>query len=239
MSSNMVDFIGLGPIGFNYAPRTYANNSGSSTYDYSATANDTIHFSITYSYCNPLVLASNIVDFSALKENGSTVRLLWNTIDEEPGRLYEIQKSVDGNIFLSAGRTLSATQFDNLSNYSYQYQTGIGENNKLWFRLKIHDQSGSIAYSDTRMVDMKTNGSKNIFLYPNPSDEFVNINFNEYKNWQVDIIDPNGIIIQRNNYVNTNTARINFLHILSSGVYFAKIYEPNSMSRYVVPFMVK
>jgi hypothetical protein len=92
ITTNVAPFIGNGTVGFSYAPRTYANHSGSPTYNYSATANDSIHFFITYFYCSNITLATKISAFTAQKEDDSFIDLNWVTENEQAGTRYEVQQ---------------------------------------------------------------------------------------------------------------------------------------------------
>ncbi|HEX4850712.1 MAG TPA: T9SS type A sorting domain-containing protein, partial [Puia sp.] len=237
-SGNLVDFIGNGIIQFDYAPRTYANNSGSSTYQYSATANDTIHFSITYSYCNNIVLATDITQFFASKVNPDVVQLSWNTSHDLQGRSYELQWSKDGTYFNSI-ETLSSSGTGNEKEYQYRYTVNQDQRSLLCFRLKIREASGVVGYSELKWVDMKESFSSGFVLFPNPSDQFINIIFDASSFWQVDIINSNGMIVQHNEFNQSNSAKILFTHPLAQGVYFARIIDKISHKKYVTAFVVK
>jgi hypothetical protein len=239
ISSNVADFIGNGTIGFSYSPHTYTNHSGSSSYQYSATANDTIHFSITYSYCNPIVLLPDLINFSAVKENTTSIKLLWTTINEQPERMYEIQKSTDDIHFSATGTISSKIDPDNSGNYLYHYDANQTEKTKLWFRLKITDASGNVKYSTVKMVDMRDDSSAGIYLYPNPSSQFVNIVFNEFKDWEIEILSSNGALIQKNNSANSIRTRINFSKPLAAGVYFVRAVERQTLKSYIIPLMIQ
>lgn len=237
ITTNVVNYIGEGAIQFDYASRTYANNSGSPTYQYSATANDTIHFSITYSYCSNFVLANDITQFFAKKESADMVQLTWNAIRDLPGRTYEIQWTKNGTQFNKI-ETLPSS--DNINgNYTYQYEINNNQRSLLGFRLKIQDASGAISFSPVKWVDMKENLSSGFFLFPNPSDQFINIVFNKSAHWQVDIISSNGMIVQHNDFNQCSSGEVLFTRHLSSGVYFARIYDADSQNRYSRPFVVK
>jgi len=238
-TANSVDFIGNGTIGFNYNPRTYTTHSGSSTYQYSATASDTIHFSVTYQYCGSIVLFPDLLSFFATKENNHTIQLVWNVVNEQRGRIYEVQESNDGNNFQPAGSVAAAVSADNSGNYFYQYQTTSSEKNILWFRLKITDLSGTVRYSQVKSVNLEDHVPGQFYLYPNPSDQFVNILFPDFKNWEVQVLASNGSVVQISDFINANMAHVNFNRSLSSGVYFARIIEQQTGKSHIVSFVVK
>ena len=239
VSGSIVDFMGRGTVGFAYAPRTYANNSGSPTYSYSATANDSIHFYVTYNYCDNIVLASSIAGFSARKIDDKNVGISWISSNERPGRLYDIEKSTDQNNFSSIGAVLPSLGDPN-ADYAYTYSKHENENERLYFRLKITDINGVVSYSEVRMVDM-SKSFNGIYLYPNPSDQFINITLNQAgsNSWQVEILSVNGSILQRNNFSNTNNVHIIFLHKLAPAVYFVRLTERETLKNHVLSFMVR
>lgn len=238
ITTNVVDFVGTGNIDFTYTPHTYTDHSGSPSYQYSASANDTVHFSVTYLYCSSIILADDITNFSAAKETNETVKLIWSTTNDHVGRTYEIEKSTDGKNFYKVG---SVDASDANGNYDYHYQILSTEKTNLWFRLKITDPSGSVKYSAVRMVDMSNTTSGNIYLYPNPSDQFVNLVFNqpETKNWSVSIFAANGALIQTNIFTNAMSAHINFNRRLTPGAYFIRAMEHHTMKNYTLSFVVR
>jgi Secretion system C-terminal sorting domain len=241
LTSNMLNYVGNGTVDFSYKPITYTSLTGSNTYYYSATASDTVEFSITYYYCNSITLLSQINDFSAIKQNMETVGISWSTANEQAGRVYSIQKSMDGYDFTDVVSTPSTMDSSTGAKYNYDYSIAPGENRVLYFRLKIKGILGEISYSEIKMVDMTSATTGDIYLYPNPSDQFVNIVFNQAipKNWLVEIIAADGKLLQANNYFNATTARVDFNRRLTSGVYFAKVSDRLLQKNYLLKFVVK
>lgn len=236
VSKNLNNFVGSDRINFNYGTFTYTDHSGSSYYSYSASANDTIHFTVTYFFYDPVVLATDLTGFSASKEDHETVKLSWTIANEKAGRSYEIQKSMDGSNFSAAG---SLSSIDHNTDYSYSYSVQNDERKKLYFRLKITDAAGNITFSEIKAVDMFGDNGKSWYLYPNPSARFINIVFDGFKNWQVDILAANGNLVQSNRYSNAGTAHIEFNRTLARGVYFARVMEEQSKKTHVLSFVVQ
>ncbi|HTQ28552.1 MAG TPA: T9SS type A sorting domain-containing protein [Puia sp.] len=241
LTSNMVDFLGTGAVNYAYKPITYTNLTGSNTYYYSATANDTVQFSITYYYCNSITLLSQINDFSALKQNAQTVSIAWNIANEQAGREYTIQKSLDGYNF-SGITSISSVTNDGLSeNYNRDYNIAPGENRLLYFRLKVAGVGGLMAYSTIKTVDMSSASTGEMYLYPNPSNQFVNIVFNQSTagNWLVEILSTDGKLLQSNSFPGALAGRVDFLRKPASGVYFARVTDRSSLKSYVLKFVVQ
>ena len=238
VTSDVVYFLGTSRVNFNYTPITYTSLTGSNVYYYSANANDTIHFSITYYYCSNAILANDLISFSAVKVNSEIIKLSWKMAGAQPGRNYEIQEGTDGILFSDIA---SIADGDNL-NYEYDYTLFGREKKDIYFRLKITTSSGQIKYSEIKMIGLiDQNAGKSAFLYPNPSDNYINIVLNEpgIRNWDASIYSPNGDLIQKNQFVNVQQGHIDFNKKLAAGVYFIKVESIESQKKYVLSFLAR
>jgi hypothetical protein len=237
ITSDVVNFLGNNTVAFNYEPITYTNLTGSNVYYYSATANDTIHFSITYYYCSNAILANDIISFSAIKENSEIIKLSWVTNNSFSDRNYEIQTSTDSTQFASVALVPAEI---NKNNYQYNYKIDPDKKGTVFFRLKITDAAGNIKYSEIRMIDIDDNNAgKSIFVYPNPSSDFINVAFDgSGKNWCISIFSSDGSLIQKE-YTNISPAHINFRSKLSAGIYFIKAQSIDLQKQYLSSFIVR
>jgi hypothetical protein len=236
--SNVVPFIGTNYAVFNYDPATIATISGSASYSFTSSANDTMHFSLTYYYCNTVLLSTTLTDFSASKQNDKTIKLSWTTQNEMANRMYVVQKSEDG-INFDATDSIKSMVEKIYSDYSDNYFISASDRNKIYFRLKIIDENGDVNYSEIRAVNLDEN-NQGISLYPNPSNSFINIIFNGAPdNWGTDIFTDNGQLIQRNYFANANSAHINFISKPVPGVYFIHAFDIQSQKNYVTSFIIK
>jgi hypothetical protein len=241
ITSSVSNFIGSGSVSFDYEPITYTSLLGSANYYYSASANDTIHFSITYKFCNNITLSSSLTSFTASKMDFQTVNLAWTDTNEQQGRNYDIQESNDGINFSFAGSTPSVIGNKSQGNYYYHYITNKAQDGLLFFRLKIVDASSLVSYSEIRTVDMGVPVSGNPYIYPNPSDQFINIDFNQPdpSDWQIDLISSSGSLLERRSIINANTAHINFIQTFAAGVYFARTTNLRTRENHVLSFVVR
>jgi hypothetical protein len=222
-------------VNYSYVPITYTNLTGSNVYYYSASANDTIRFSVTYYYCTNAILANNIISFSAEKENTDLVKLLWSTNQAESGNEYEIQVGGNGTQFFTIA-SLPSELNDN--SYTYYYKISNNERGKLYFRLKVISQSGSITYSEIKTVDLNNTNNAQAFVYPNPSKDYINLAI-ENGAWDVTIFSAIGNIIQQDHFENTSLPHINFKSQLVSGTYFIRAESFTLKKQYVLKFAVK
>ena len=84
--------MGAGTVDFINQPSTYSFVQGGANYSLFGAAYDTTRFSVTYLYCNAYMLPSGITVFSAKKEARQTIQLNWQTVNEEGGRYYDLEK---------------------------------------------------------------------------------------------------------------------------------------------------
>lgn len=222
---NQVNFLGSGSVSFNYKPLTYTDLTGTNSYLYGATASDTIHFSVTYYYCSNITLVASLTRFTAKKTNDGLVVLQWVTDNEQLGRTYEVQKSLDGSHFSTIGSEFSKEN-SQIGKYDFDYPIPLSDAGTIYFRLAIHDAAANTVYSEIRQVDLGI-PADGIFLYPNPSDQVINILFRRpgIKDWTVEILTSNGGLIQTSHFNNTQLGKIEFLRKLSPGIYFARITD--------------
>ncbi|MFI5152831.1 MAG: choice-of-anchor E domain-containing protein [Chitinophagales bacterium] len=239
ITTNVAPFIGNGTVGFSYAPRTYANHSGSPTYNYSATANDSIHFFITYFYCSNITLATKISAFTVQKEDDAFIDLNWVTENEQAGTRYEVQQRNDGNQFSTAGSLTSAENNPD-AKYFFKYAMKRNEEGKIYFRLKMTNAESAVSYSEIRMVDLGE--PKNAFLlFPNPADDFIQVVLQQpgSTGWYADIVSGDGRMIVNHLLLNSGNTRIDFHSRLSSGSYFIRIMDSRNSKTFVRSFIVR
>ena len=241
ISGAVAPFMGVGTVSIDNSPSTYSFVQGSANFNLLGAAYDTTHFILTYSYCNAAMLPSGITVFSAKKEAGQNIQLNWQTVNEENGRYYDVEKSSDGIHFTKAGSVASFTNNYKQGIYSYKYAITEDDQNKLYFRLKRRDMSSEVFYSDVRSVNLLGAAGKSLYLYPNPSGKFINVNFNQTgnKNWQVDILSADGRLVQRGYYANTNTAHIEFSEKMKTGTYFMRVTDKQTQQNYISGFVVQ
>jgi hypothetical protein len=238
ITSAVAAFIGGSHVIFYYNPVTTAAVSGNNSYSFNSTAADTIHFLLTYYYCNTIVLQNTITDFFAAKQNSETIKLSWTTQNELRGRTYEIEKSANGKDFVYTATVDANIDSLDVGNYLHYYQVTTGDNNEIYFRLKMIDADGSISYSEIRAVDLGGNVLR-FSLYPNPASQFININFGQSgRSWDVKIFASHGGVVLENYWANTSLAHIVFKNNLAKGAYFVRITEQQSQKSYMTSFII-
>ena len=238
ITNAVAPFLGLSNINFNYTPITYTNLTGSNTYYYSATANDTVHFSVTYYYCNSSILANDLTSFTANKQNDGKVKLNWSSTGSQVGRIYEVQACTDSSHFASIG---SVAGENNQSDYQYYYNIPTGASGKIYFRLKAIDVSGKFQYSDIRWVDLSPANNTSAYIFPNPSDSYINLVLNDPSNadWETNIYAADGALIQKNHFSSSSLMHISFNNKLAAGTYFLKARAISTNKQQLFSFIVQ
>ncbi|MBS1667799.1 MAG: T9SS type A sorting domain-containing protein [Bacteroidetes bacterium] len=238
ITNNVVNFLGIGKVVFNYEPITYTSLSGSNTYYFSATVSDSVNFSVTYYYCNSSILANDLISFTANKQNDGKVRLNWSSVGSQTGRIYEVQACTDSSHFVSVG---SVAGENNQSDYQYYYNIPTGASGKIYFRLKAIDVSGKFQYSDIRWVDIFTANNTAAYVFPNPSDSYINLVLNDPSNtdWETSIYASDGALIQKNHFGRSSLMHISFNNKLAPGTYFLKARSINTNKQQLFSFMVQ
>jgi hypothetical protein len=238
-----VPFIGFDSVHFVYSPVTWTNlrADNNSSYNYRATAQDTVHFSITYLHCSQVTLATSLTRFSAVLEDPVSVRLSWTIQNEQPGRRYLVQQGRDGLHFTGVDSLPSRVGPDPAADYGYACHLPAGAAPGKWyFRLKMSDNRGGTSYSEIKEVSTGATAPRGLLLYPNPAARFVNILFDPSSagDWQVDLFDAGGRLMQSDRFPNTRAAHLEFRSPLAAGSYFIRATDRGTQKMSFSPLLV-
>lgn len=164
------------------------------------------------------LLPVTLTSFTAeAKSNG--VLLKWYASQESNFSEYVIERSTDGNNFVSIG----TVQGKNLGNYSFT-DNSLPTASYLVYRLKMVDKDGKFNYSKIASVRINSNAS-GIIVSPNPATDMVKISFKSAltENSILQIVDLTGRIVKTET-VTANTIIWNQnVSKLPAGRYFIKI----------------
>lgn len=231
---NTAEFLGQGTVSFDYSALTYSIVFGSVNYNYNGTAEDTLHFSVTYRYCPTWFLGADIFSFTAVKKENDLVDIQWITLNEKTNRKYELQLSTDGRRFVGVAQ-FAAKAVAETGTYRYQHRFEPGAAGKQIFRLKQIEQDGTVKYSPVRVVEIGNANKVHLRLYPNPATGPTTLLFDNSKrgNWNVELYSLSGQLLKRYQFSNALMARINTNHELSRGMYMVKIVNRDSHEIFV------
>jgi hypothetical protein len=237
-SGTLASFQGMGTLNLSYKSTT--SLSVPLGVNPSASVSDNITLSVTYYFCNPIVLSSNILTFTVNRQDVQTVAIDWIVANETAGRRYDIEVSTDGKEFVYY-RSQPADPSGGDASYIYKYPISPGSRGKLYFRLKQVEAAGTAAYSPVRIIDLNDSAATSRFsIYPNPPSDFINVVFPfAGSGWQVDILATDGGLVQRNYFNNSSTGRVNFTRKLASGAYFVRARELQSAEMHSASFVIR
>lgn len=108
-------------------------------------------------------LPVTLVRFDVVRE-GTYANLSWTTSSEVNSKGFEIERSVDADLWTKAGYV--ASQNNNSSHVlRYHFTDASPARGVNYYRLKMVDLDGTFAYSDIRSIVLAGDG---LTLYPNP-----------------------------------------------------------------------
>lgn len=150
------------------------------------------------------------------------VNIQWTTLKERNNAYFEVQKSYDGHTFTSISKMESNGISEELNNYSVidnDANTGL-----IYYRIKQVDLDGKESYSETRTIQIDLAASKEINLFPNPSDGkdvFIFLKSPNVNDSEVYIYDLTGNLIHVQT-MKAHSQNVRLDYSLKSGVYFVK-----------------
>jgi len=170
-------------------------------------------------------LPIELISFTATAKN-NTVELNWITATEINNDYFTVERSSDGYYFSSVAEVDGAGNSTSILNYSSIDYYPLS--NTSYYRLKQTDFNGAYSYSN--IVSIQLNQS--VFLveniYPNPTNEDLNIQFNTSPNNATIIIyNAFGECVMNKTY-SSKDVKISTNHFLN-GVYFISIHHEETI----------
>ena len=158
--------------------------------------------------------------------NKTEVQLKWQTTAEINTNHFDIEYSVDGNIFKKRGSENAKNLGVNNYAFSDNIPTDCGD--VVYYRLKIIDNDGSYKYSEiVKLPILKIN---EITIYPNPAQEYIIVNTLK-NNSEIQIVNNVGQVVLRQKIQSTNQ-KINIEH-LRTGIYVVKILGETTFCKFI------
>lgn len=164
-----------------------------------------------------------------------------STANETPGRMYTVQTSYGNGTDFTDLTTLPAIGSGTEATYSHVYKIKPTDKGQLYFRLKMVDAGGAVAYSPMRIINLATGAtSANFSIYPNPPTNFIQVSLpGQSGNWQIDILAADGNVVQRNSYFSTSLVQVNFNRKLAPGTYFVRAVNLLSGDQHTGSFVIR
>jgi hypothetical protein len=216
---------------------------GGVNYSAGIKANSWGAFRLTYYWCPTILLAENIINFTAVKKN-NLVQLQWVTENEQSGFTYEIEYSKDGSSYGPVGYEQSGEEVSNV-NQPYQSQHTLNNSDAaiIYFRIKRTGADGKSTYTVIRSVNI--NGetvSAGMQVYPNPAKNAVIFSFDEIQNanFSIQLVNVAGQIIQQNAVTvsGNDQIRLNLTSAPARGLYYLYAKDLTHNQQYITKVLI-
>lgn len=189
------------------------------------------NFYIDYIYTgtdnnNPLPV--KLLKFNArlVKNN---VDLNWSTGEEINNKGFDIERSLNGKTFEKIAFVKGAGNSNLVNSYNLTDGNAFEKTNvsTLFYRLKQLDFNGQFTYSNTVIVKKDIGNNEQVFVYPNPFKEQLNVDVTTLSKGEItlQIIDISGKIIETKmlEVLPGNNSILFDTHHLTNGIYMINI----------------
>ena len=196
--------------------------------DYGTTTTDHYPVFTQYSFTPPVTgPAEPSLLFTAVKQ-GNTALLQWTTSSSNNTRWFEVQKSLNGRLFLPIGvvQANSANSEDPATDYSFVDPLPLPGTD--YYRLKEVDSIGSSTLSNT--VSLNFAPPLTVMIIPNPAIGFTEVLVtNADGPYVIQVLDANGKIVKQQSGLPGNP--INTVGLIGlRGVYTVKVTTASSLA---------
>ena len=169
-------------------------------------------------------LAVKLINFQG-NLNNDKVMLEWTIADNETAQEFDIEKSFDEKNFVTAGVLFADHK---IGTEKYNFNDIMSTTGRMYFRLKMHDRSQAITYSQILAFQAIADVENEIRIATNPVNDKLSFNFQSFNNQQAEIsvFDLNGH--QRMTQTITMRVGSNFINLplgsaFTTGVYILKL----------------
>ncbi len=174
-------------------------------------------------------LPVQLVSFDGLAQADGSNKLYWTVAQEINLAQYELQRANEQNEYETV-TTVQPKEGTGRKEYVAYDKAPTG---KDYYRLRMIDFDNKVSYSEVVTIS-NDNINQQISLYPNPTNDVVNIKFissRDYDDIEIQIMDAVGKVI--NNYNKSSSMGTNVYPIsvkqLASGTYFIRVVINDNM----------
>ena len=204
-------------------------NCSRNIFYFDSTDNNTLTFSANnnitsfsqFILTNNAALPIELLDFKAVLIN-QKVEISWQVADEKDVNHYLVERSFDGKTF---------ELFSKQAKGIFQTVDRTPQYGVTYYRLKVVENDGRYSYAPIRSVDLEQKQKTAFKIYPNPTADILNIQFNAERSQVVDfeLINAIGQIVHAfridskmgDNYLYLNTS------FFPAGLYSLRIQQGN------------
>jgi hypothetical protein len=151
------------------------------------------------------------------------IRISWQVAEESGVARYEVEQSKAGSAFVRIGSVAA----NNQPGYAFSFNSDVP--GKQYFRLKILDRDGSVAYSPIKVVMISK--ALSIAIYPNPAEDYLIVKSASTGALHFIVVDASGRQVHEQEFCGThrfNTAA------LRAGIYYLRLKETGETKTFIV-----
>lgn len=191
---------------------------------------------VTINFPSASSLPVSLTDFTGLYNGNGNVQLQWVTNFEENSRIFEVERSLDGRNWETAGSLKAQGSSPVKNKYSFIDDVGRNTANRkdLFYRLKLVDNDGKTSLSRVLIVRVyNTRSTKMISVSPNPAknDILATLQLNETSVVVMKVLNNAGSEIMRKTLKlgsGTNTILMDGTSKLVAGLYMLEVIVNNN-----------
>jgi hypothetical protein len=238
-TTNIAAYLGTGTVSFSTDLTGSAGATfGGTNYSTGIKSNSWGTFRLSYYWCPTILLAENIINFTAAHRAGN-VQLQWTTENEQSGVTYEIEVSRDQSSYLPIGNLESGSETTSANQaYQFQYPLPTDAAGILYFRVKRTAPNGTVTYTVIKSINLNSDTvSGGMQVYPNPVKNTVIFAFDEMQNanFSFELVNTAGQIIQRNAITlsGTNQVKLDLTSNPARGLYYLQAKDLTHNQQYI------
>lgn len=167
-----------------------------------------------------VTLPVTLLNYNATLQNTGVVKLQWQTASETDNREFIISRSVDGQQFNVVGKVVSFGNTTTGNHYVFYDKKPV--NGMNYYRLEQQDFNGDITDLGVRGVNVSLTDNK-VEIYPNPTQDIINVVFVAGVYHQIQLIDISGKILKQISLDSSITQTTISLNNVASGTYLLKL----------------
>ncbi|MEO0470422.1 MAG: T9SS type A sorting domain-containing protein [Bacteroidota bacterium] len=170
------------------------------------------------------------LDFVATPINSKDVLLTWATSQEQNNDYFEVQKSVDRNLFQGIGKVPGNGNTTQVSEYQFLDEQYLSD--KVYYRVKQIDFNGGFSYSDVVEVNFADAVLQELSfsIYPNPASEFIEVKAlgRLERDMPLTVVDNLGKTVFEGSMTEREGKITIQVEDLPSGIYYVQMSDANS-----------
>lgn len=178
-------------------------------------------------------LPVTLISFTAVTLPNKKVKLNWSTSMEINCKDFEIERSIDGNVFNDVAEVAGNGTTYLLHSYSAEDDISSVTNSTIYYRIRQMDLDGNVNYSNILPVKIDYSNSQ-ITISPNPFNDYLNINldWNNYEIMVAKLLNVQGKTVFVKNIQmkeGRNVISVPALSNLPAGIYFLEFISDSQM----------